>query len=445
MAEESGFFESLPTGGVHGDGTPEYDREYYAAAFAKYFSLFVSNGVFASPAGQLMVVAVGTGLKVKLRPGFAYIKGYWYQNDDEIIFDILANTITAVRRDSIKVRLDLYTREIAAYYAVDDTDVLRTEYIYELKLAEIAVQRSALVITDSSIADTRPDSAVCGFVKGLAEIMDVTELFRQYNAVFQEWFDTVKGQLTADMAHKIAQMIGTMADLLTSDKDNLVGAINSIVNIIGDINNLNTKDKATIVAAINSLVNNAGDLTGLNTTNKGSLVAAINELLAKFAGYLPLTGGTIDNKDSYPLNIKNGASDVINVGVNFYAGSVRVGTFLYKNSGKLTCINRVTGVTQFEIDNDKANILGSEVVTQKKDFLLPASGVNILTFTSKVATVSDTRITTNSLADVYFTSDTIAAAEKADISVETLAGKVQLTAKNAPAGTIKASIHIRTP
>lgn len=66
-----------------------------------------------------------------------------------------------------------------------------------------------------------------------------------------------------------------------------------------------------------------------------------------------------------------------------------------------------------------------------------------LVFTDKVATISDARITVDSLADVYFTSDTISVAEKAIIAVETIDGAVTLTATKEPEGTIKATIHIR--
>ena len=66
-----------------------------------------------------------------------------------------------------------------------------------------------------------------------------------------------------------------------------------------------------------------------------------------------------------------------------------------------------------------------------------------LTFTNNICIISDERITADSLADVYFTGDTISVAEKASITVDTYAGKVELTAGRTPEGTIKASIHIR--
>lgn len=68
---------------------------------------------------------------------------------------------------------------------------------------------------------------------------------------------------------------------------------------------------------------------------------------------------------------------------------------------------------------------------------------SVLNFTGNTCSISDSRITADSLADVYFTSDTALTAEKAVIDVETYAGRVDLTAGRTPDGTIKASIVIR--
>ena len=75
------------------------------------------------------------------------------------------------------------------------------------------------------------------------------------------------------------------------------------------------------------------------------------------------------------------------------------------------------------------------------DFILISN--QALTFTNNVCTLSDARITANSLADVYFTSDCINNAQKAVISVETTAGAVTITAGRTPTSTLTASVRIR--
>ena len=81
----------------------------------------------------------------------------------------------------------------------------------------------------------------------------------------------------------IEDIVGYIQDLQTTNKDNIIAAINELVTNIGDITALNTTDKSTIVAAINEVLTTlttvAGDLTNLTTTDKSNLVAAINEVL----------------------------------------------------------------------------------------------------------------------------------------------------------------------
>ena len=68
-----------------------------------------------------------------------------------------------------------------------------------------------------------------------------------------------------------------------------------------------------------------------------------------------------------------------------------------------------------------------------------------LTFNNNnVCTITDSRIKEDSLADVYFTQDSVLAAEKAVITVESYTGRIELTAGRKPEGTIKATILIRT-
>lgn len=86
---------------------------------------------------------------------------------------------------------------------------------------------------------------------------------------------------------------GSLYNLETTDKDNLVDAINEVNSKvasaethIGTLANLNTTSKTNCISAINE-VNTAqngvntkvGDLTNLNTTDKTSVVNAINELV----------------------------------------------------------------------------------------------------------------------------------------------------------------------
>lgn len=204
MAESYGFFDAEELI----DGS--FDREYLAEHWANYFKLFISNGVFATPMNQLKVIAY-SGMYVKILPGWAFINGYWYHNDTELVIEIPVNSTTATITDGVFITWDSGNRTISATIGVGRTTVDRVAPHYELKLAEITIGVGVTALTDANITDTRANTSVCGFVTGLIDVINTTDLFAQYQAIFDEfisgsttdfdtWFEAMKDQLSSDAA-----------------------------------------------------------------------------------------------------------------------------------------------------------------------------------------------------------------------------------------------------
>lgn len=99
----------------------------------------------------------------------------------------------------------------------------------------------------------------------------------------------------------------------------------------------------------------------------------------------------------------------------------------------------INGTTTVGNASNAANATTAGSVSN--DFIL--KNQQALSFTNKVCTISDSRITADSLADVYFTNATMQAASKASITVETSAGTLTLTAAREPEIILVASIRIR--
>lgn len=59
----------------------DHDRVYKAEDWAWYFSTFISNGVFPAPSDGLQVVA-GDGMTIGVRPGYGFINGYAFRNQE---------------------------------------------------------------------------------------------------------------------------------------------------------------------------------------------------------------------------------------------------------------------------------------------------------------------------------------------------------------------------
>ena len=92
--------------------------------------------------------------------------------------------------------------------------------------------------------------------------------------------------------------IGTLSNLQTTEKSNLVGAVNEVntnssnnATHIGTLSNLTTTEKSNLVGAINEVKSeadenktNTGLLVNLTTTDKSNIVGAINEVKSEADG-----------------------------------------------------------------------------------------------------------------------------------------------------------------
>lgn len=206
MSETSGFFEAQwdasLTNPITEEQTGWWDRDYLASQWQEFMQMFLGNGVFVSPVNQCKVIP-GTGLTVIVTQGWAFINGSWYHNDANLVINIAQNTTSNSRIDSIKLRYSDSTRSINALGFTGETTLVRRESVYDLKLAEVTVPVGAVTISAANITDTRSNENVCGFVKGLVDVVDTNDLFSQFDTIFNNWFDTVKDQVTGDLGAKL--------------------------------------------------------------------------------------------------------------------------------------------------------------------------------------------------------------------------------------------------
>lgn len=215
MALEYGFFNAVK----QTDGT--YDRVYNAEQMSRYFNGLVSPGVYESVGGGLQVRA-GTGMTVQVQTGRAILGDNCQWLDNDAVLDITLNAahVTLNRYTAIVMRLD-YTNRNISIVAVDGANataptkpvMTRTSVIMEYCLAYVYVGKGVTTITQSAITDTRPDNTVCGWVTGLVQQVDTSQLFLQWQtayaefyaqmqawqtqqaAAFDAWFSTLTGQL----------------------------------------------------------------------------------------------------------------------------------------------------------------------------------------------------------------------------------------------------------
>lgn len=226
MAETSGFFNALESGGT-------YDRVYDANDFAEYFALFIGNGVFADPMNQLKVVPK-SGLTVTLKKGNAFIDGYWYKLSEDMDFTLSPNGTSYAITDVIAVTLDKTNRVITAKKKEQVSSIVPVNngVVHELIVASISLGVGVSSITEGMITDQRPYENYCGFVTGTVDQIDAGEMFTQLEAQFDEWFNTIQGKLTSDAAGNLQVQIDNTNKKITTEVDNLKTKVNGQTAVI---------------------------------------------------------------------------------------------------------------------------------------------------------------------------------------------------------------------
>lgn len=187
-----GFFNSV--GG---------DRTYDADDISNYFLKLISNGVFATPSNAMQVTANG-GMTVKVSAGWGFINCKWIENNAPYILTLDAADVVLNRIDRIVLRLDYTNRQMGIYVSKGTPAsspmppfLQRTEgEIWELSLARISVSAGATSIAQADITDERADTSVCGYVTGLIDQIDTTNLFAQFTDSFDTWFAQIKETLS---------------------------------------------------------------------------------------------------------------------------------------------------------------------------------------------------------------------------------------------------------
>ena len=167
MSMRSGLFDSTEIVETPG-GYPRGNKAESADFFARYFSQFIGNGVYISPPTNYAVLS-SSALTVQIRPGSAFINGY-FCFDDEIEYKTFS--ADSVRHEYwLVLRLDTDEGEITKTWYTDPVlpPPTRSGSIYELVLAKVEVGPSVSVITDSMISDYRGDTSKCGYVRSLVD------------------------------------------------------------------------------------------------------------------------------------------------------------------------------------------------------------------------------------------------------------------------------------
>lgn len=185
MALSCGFFNSISG-----------DRVYNADQLSSMFEGLITDGVYED-VGDAMAVKAYDGMIVQVGTGRALLRAKWVKNDAPV--DVELNSAHALlnRYTAVVLRLDVNSREITIEQ-IDGTAasnpskpaILRTSQYFDLLLAYIYVGAGVTAISQSAIEDQRANTTYCGWVTGIIEQVDTSELFLQWQTAYEEFYNT---------------------------------------------------------------------------------------------------------------------------------------------------------------------------------------------------------------------------------------------------------------
>ena len=206
MAIKTGFYNSV-----------ENDRLYNAEDMSRYFAGLYTKGVLQNYKDKFAVKANG-GMQVKVPTGKAFFSdGKYIENTADIILNIDASDVVLGRIDSVVLRSDKNESVRNAMVVLkkgtpssnpQPPAIEVGEYVEELLICNIRVDKLTENLTQSNIENTVANTDVCGYVTGLIDEVDTSDLYAQYQEAykqfyiesqqkFDEWFNNIKETIKA--------------------------------------------------------------------------------------------------------------------------------------------------------------------------------------------------------------------------------------------------------
>ena len=197
MAITFGFFDSV-----------DEDRKYDADQMSTYFEGLISDGVYENIGDRFAVTASGVGLGLSIGTGRAIIKSHWIKSDALETLTLDPADVQFTRIDAVVLRYDAAAREITLTLkkgtpapSAQIPEITRNDEVYELYLAAVYLNKGAT--SPSMISDLR-GSTYCSWVTGIVKQVDTSDLFRQWQTAYAEYYAESTAAFDAYMTSRMA-------------------------------------------------------------------------------------------------------------------------------------------------------------------------------------------------------------------------------------------------
>ncbi len=230
--------KSFPFDSEQIDG--EFDREYLADDFARYFRAFISSGTFMREPTNLQVIA-NSDMSVTLKAGSLMIDGYRYDNIADIKINVDPADGVYNRIDRVVVTWDKESRDIHAElrkgksaYTPVAPECRRTVEYKDYAVADIYVAAGVIKITQSAITDQRLNTKVCGLATPFVEL-DLSTIMTQIQSYQAETIKDVEAWKKEQKAETDAwqqKQITQLAEWITALKEDNTEACELVINTL---------------------------------------------------------------------------------------------------------------------------------------------------------------------------------------------------------------------
>lgn len=222
------------------DGTPVYDRAISSEPLRNLLHKLFTDGILPDVSTNLQVVA-GSGMNVVVKAGFAIVQGCLKLEENDRTLALQASNAINDRIDTVVLRLnsnddqrycDLYIREGTPATNPTRPNLVRSDSVYELGLADIFVSKTITSITQSKITDTRYEKERCGVISSLSEY-DTTTIYSQVQADLKEfkateqaeflaWYENIKNILDENTAGHLQSEIEATNKVVATKQDKAI-------------------------------------------------------------------------------------------------------------------------------------------------------------------------------------------------------------------------------
>lgn len=338
MAIRSGFFNS-----VNGD------RKYNARDISRLFDGMITDGVFLHWGNHFAMEPASSGLSVIVKSGRCWFNHAWVENDSNYTATFSMADPALSRTDAIVVEIDErdeYRRGtikiVKGTVGGGNPTITKTEQVHQYVLAYVTIPAAATKLTASAIT-IKVGQGECPYAAGILDRVPIDEIWAQWNASFNEWFNSAKNTFNTEWSGLKTQFNTEWSGLKTQfntewqerkdEFDTWFAELNTILdenvatNLYNRIEEVNTSLNNRIDEVTQYVDDTAGNL--VSSTSGRYVTEYVSQIFTE-SGTFTLDADIIKNGDTIKVTAvgpggngyDNGSSDI--VGGGGAGGYVRV-------------------------------------------------------------------------------------------------------------------------